>query len=74
MGSGTYQDPNKIHLSKSKGSLEIACFTRPNFQPKMLTDYPEKVTCRHCLKIVESMNRNKTPHLRGANHKDFYSL
>lgn len=48
----------KIHLSSKTGSLSLACRTKQNFAPKLVTDYPSKVTCEHCKKIIQSMKRS----------------
>lgn len=49
---------DKVHLAKEFDSLELACRTKKTFQPKMVTNYYYKVTCTHCLRIVESMKRS----------------
>jgi hypothetical protein len=48
---------DKIHLAKEYGSLDIACNTPKTFSSKFVTNFYYKVTCFHCLRIVESMKR-----------------
>lgn len=46
----------KIHLAKNNQD-EHACKTPKTFQPKLVTRFYTKVTCVHCLRIVESLKR-----------------
>ena len=48
----------KIHLAKEFDSTDHACNCRVTFNTKYVTNFFYKVTCLHCLKIVDSMKRS----------------
>ena len=51
----------KIHLAKEKDSLDTYCKVQQSHYAKIVSNYAGKVTCKNCLKKIESMKKIKRP-------------